>query len=200
MEKLDKKKVLAVVIGIALVLSLMSVVSLLYNAIDMFIHDPSRSFHNNVGLNDDFMRWQGSYAIITLFAFACAALGTGAGIASFAVKNAAAKKACTIIALCAAGAMLILTIAAVGVNFSNEAYRIEHRLDDGYMIEEFKYPYGVYGNSGYVIYSEVMAALLQQLVLSVIIAVALLVVFIIDNKAKKLTFETEDINLENKGE
>ena len=195
MEKLDKKKVLAVVLIIALIASLVSTVSLLYNSIDMLLHDITK-YAAYSGPNKDYSRWQQPYAIITLVAFVVAALGTGAGIASFVVKKESAKKSCLILAICAVCALLVLTIAAAGVNFANEAYRIKE-----WGINGFKYPYGVDNDTYYVLYSGVMAATLQQLVLSAIIAAVLLIVYKMDKKAAKSNaVEAKDINSENKGD
>ena len=195
MEKLDKKKVLAVVLIIALIASLVSTVSLLYNSLDMFLHNIAVTGWRNLGREENFIRWQEPYAVITLFAFVVAALGTSAGIASFVVKKESAKKLCLILALCAVGALLVLTVAAAGVNFANEAYRLKE--SEGVAI---KYPYGVYNDSNYVLYSGVMATLVQQLVLSAIISAALLIVSKIDKKSATKAVEANDINSENKGE
>lgn len=196
MEKLDKKKVLAVVLIIALIASLISIVSLLYNSIDMFLHNVSTSVSYNSGRTEHYIRWQEPYAIITLIAFLAAVLGTGVGIASFAVKKEPVKKLCSILALCAVGVLVILTVAAAGVNFANEAYRIK----EVYEFEQVNYPYGVYGNTDFALYSGVMSAMLQQLVITAIIAVVLLIVRKIDKKAEIVVAENNYINLENKGE
>ena len=194
MEKLDKKKVLAVVLIIALIAALAGTVSLLYNSIDMFVHSVLDSFSNNRGRSEDYIRWQEPYAIILLFAFVAAGVGTGAGIASFIVKKESAKKACLILALCAAGALLVLTVAAVGVNFANEAYRAKK-----WNYGSLKYPTGT--TEYYAIFAGAMAVLLPPLVYCAIIAAVLLTVYLIDKKAAKTTaVETNDINSENKGE
>ena len=190
MEKLDKKKVLAVVLILALVAALAGTVSLLFNSIDMFVHNALNSGNN--GSSSSYTKWQQPYAIILLFAFAVAALGTGNGIASFIVKKESAKKTCLIIALCAAGAFLILTAAAIGVNFSNEAHAYS---------EPTKYPYGVYGDRYYAVYAGAMAVILPQFVYSAVIAAVLLTVYLMDKKAAKSNaVETNDINSENQGD
>lgn len=182
MEKLDKKKVLAVVLILALIAGLAGTVSLLYNSIDMFVHN---ALSGSNGPSEDYSKWQQPYAIILLFAFVVAALGTGTGIASFVVKKEPAKKACLIIALCVASALLVLTVATIGVNFSNEASRYT----------KLEYPYGVRGNNYYAIYSGVMAVLLPQLVYFAVIAAVLLTVYLMDKKAAKSNaVETNDIN------
>lgn len=196
MEKLDKKKVLAVVLIIALVAALAGTVSLLYNSIDMFLHNAENSFSSNGGRTEDYIRWQEPYAIILLFAFVVAGVGTGAGIASFVVKKESAKKLCLILALCAVGALLVLTVAAVGVNFANEAYRVDKWADGS----SLKYPTGTYNNINYAIYAGAMAVLIPQLVYFAIIAAVLLAVYLMDKKAATKAVEANDINSENKGE
>ena len=173
MEKLDKKKVLAVVLILALVAALAGTVSLLFNSIDMFVHN---ALSGSDGPSKEYSKWQQPYAIILLFAFAVAALGTGNGIASFIVKKESAKKACLIIALCAAGAFLVLTAAAIGLNFSNELHRYSHPTE---------YPYGVANDRYYAVYAGAMAVILPQLVYSAVIAAVLLTVYLIDKKAAK---------------
>ncbi len=182
MEKLDKKKILAVVLIIALIASLVSTVSLLYNSIDMFLHS---AVSMGKGFNEVYNRYQLPYAIITLFAFLAAALGTGAGIASFVVKKSSTKKLCLILALCSVGVLLILTVATAGVNFANEAY-YSNEWDEG----TIQYPWGDYSPSRYALYSAVMSVMLQQLVLCAIIAGALLIVSIMDKKAEKAATES----------
>lgn len=182
MEKLDKKKVLAVVLIIALIASLVSTVSLLYNSIDMFLH--------NIAGGVKYARYQQPYSIIMLFAFVVAALGTGVGIASFIVKKDSAKKLCLILALCAAGALFVLMVAAVGVNFANEAK----------YASSIKYPNDDYNDRYYAIYSSVMAVLIPQLVYCAIIAAVLLTVYLMDKNAATKAVEANDINSENKGE
>lgn len=183
MEKLDKKKVLAVVLIIALIAALVGTVSLLYNSIDMFVHNAVNSSN---GPDKIYAKWQQPYAIILLFAFAVAALGTGTGIASFVAKKDTAKKACVIIALCVAVALLVLTVAAIGVNFDNEA----HYYSDP---RSLKYPYSVYGNQYYAVYAGTMAVLIPQLVYFVIIAAVLLIVSKIDKKAEKAATATVEV-------
>lgn len=181
MEKLDKQKIIAVVLVISLIAALCGAVSLLYNSIDMFLHNIIDSESDRTGY---YIKWQEPYAIITLIAFVPAAIGTGAGIAYFAVKKASAKKLCSGLVAFSALALLVLVIAAIYKNISNEASYFKNE----------QHPYGVYGRNAYALYSAVMSALLQQLVYSVIIAAAIFVSYKIDAKAavKAAASETDE--------
>lgn len=185
MEKLDKKKVLAVVLIIALIAALVGTVSLLYNSIDLFAHNVLNSV-------TDYFKWQLPYAVILLVAFVCAAVGIGVGIASFVAKKASAKKVCLILALCVACVLLALTVATIGINLFS-------KITNGFN----GFPYSVYGDRKYAVYAGVMATLIPQLVYFVIIAAALLIVSKIDKKAEKaatVAVYANDINSLNQGD
>ena len=173
MEKLDKKKVLAVVLIIALIASLAATVSMLYSSIDMFLHSLMKT--------DYYEKCQLPYAIIMLIAFVAAAAGTSAGIISFVNKNEKTKFICVILALCAAVAILILTVASAGVYLSNEAKSLSNNI-----------PVNVSGDPEYAVYSAVMTILLQQLIYGAITAAVLLIVYIFDKKSAKAQTEQKN--------
>ncbi len=191
MEKLDKKKILAVVLIIALIAAVAGAVTLFYNAIDMFIHTTFYPGETTIGDNvfvaaDVFDEGQKPLAIITLFAALVAFLGVVAGIFSFIVKNPKLKKVSLIVCIVAVVAFLVFIIAArcVWAGFYEE-------YAGGYSTN---YPHYLVGNGKipgmYAIYSGVMAVLIPELVYFVLIAAALLIVSIMDKKAEKAATET----------
>lgn len=188
MEKLDKKKVLAVVLVLALTAALAGAVSLLYNSIDLFSNTPFSGSSDKP--SQYYTSLQKPLAIILAFAAAVAFTGVGAGIASFIVKNQKAKTACLVISLVAVAAFLAFIIASSCIwtgNYKNDEYGGD------------RFPHYVANTSSlsqrYAIYSGVMAALIPQLVYFAVIAAVLLTVYIIDKKsAKANAVETNDIN------
>ncbi|MDE7167578.1 MAG: hypothetical protein K2O28_01865 [Clostridia bacterium] len=194
MEKLDKKKVLAVVLIIALIAALAGAVSLLYNSIDMFSNTPFSGSDDKP--SQYYTSLQKPLAIILVVAAIVAFTGVASGIASFIVKNQKAKTACLVISLVVVAAFLAFIIAASYVwqgdyNKSYEYYadKFPHYITTSYQISQ-----------KYAIYSGVMAVLIPQLVYFTVIAAVLLTVYLMDKKSATKAVEANDINSENKGE
>ena len=199
MEKLDKKKVLAVVLIIALIAAFGGAVSILYNSIDMFSNTTYYDYklnwtgHYSYVLSDDYLKLQEPLAIITLVAAIVAFLGVAAGVTSFIVKKPVLKTVLLIVSIVVAVAFLGLIIATACK--WNAFYADRYDYED--QIKGLpNYISG--GNTMFVLYTGVMTVLIPQLVYLTVIAAVILTVYIIDKKsAKKNAVETNDINSKN---
>lgn len=188
MEKLDKKKVLAVVLVIALIAALAGAVSLLYNSIDLFTNT---TFYSSSKLSDGYNDLQEPLAIITLVAAIVAFLGVAASVISFIAKKPVLKIISIIVSVIAVLAFLACIIATSCLWTD---YYKEYSWSTKYLLPHYV-SFNTTVAQAYALYSGVMAVLIPQLVYFAIIAAVLLTVFIIDVKAKKANaVENNDIN------
>lgn len=169
MDKLNKQKILAAVLIIALFAALVGTVSLFYNAIDMFINAVSSGWYEKI---------QQPLAIIVLLAAVIACVGVGGGIASFIVKTPEKRKVCLILAICTAAAFIVFIIAAVCVYY----IQVYNSIIDNGNSGKLTLPYNVYNSVIFSLYSGVMAALIQQLVYFSVVTAALLINLKIEKK------------------
>lgn len=186
MEKLDKKKILAVVLIIALIAAFAGAVALLYNAIDMFLNTTFYSdYYGTPYLFECFDYFQKPLAIITLIASLVALSGVASGIAAFIVKKPTLKKVSLAISVVAVVSFIVFIIAAncVWTNSYKEYLAEKWHLIPAYV------SYNSTAAQMYALYSGVMTALLPALVYFTVIAAAIVVVYIIDKKSAKASAE-----------
>lgn len=196
MNKLNKQKILAVVLIIALFAALVGTVSLFYNSIDMFTNTTFRIYNggkDKYEITSAFNTIQKPYAIISLVAAIVALLGVVAGVASFIVNKPVLKKVSLIISGVTVGAFLVLVITTVCTRYGYSDYKIN---DLPHLVSNT--------STEFVLYSAVMAMLVQQLVYFAVVAAALLINSKIEKKAETEEVEANNItnntNSENEGE
>ena len=93
MEKLNKQKIIAVVLVIALIAALCGAVSLLYNSIEMLSYTPFEKYIDpKYEILSEFYDAQKPLAIISLVAAILAFIGVAAGVSAFVVKKINIKR------------------------------------------------------------------------------------------------------------
>ncbi len=190
MEKLNKQKIIAVVLVIALIAALCGAVSLLYNSIEMLSYTPFEKYIDpKYEILSEFYDAQKPLAIISLVAAILAFIGVAAGVSAFVVKKNKYKAINILICVVAVIAFIVFLILTnqTWLGFYKEEYKSSYERGKPFSVR------GTFQSGLFTIYSAVMSALLQQLVYSVIIAAAIFVSYKIDaNAAVKSTAPETD--------
>lgn len=182
MEKIDKHKVLAVVLIIALFAAFVSAIELLYNGIELLQYTTLYSYNKKYILGEGFSAIQKPFAIICILAAIVALLGVAAGVASFITKKPAGKIVSMVICLIALTAFLafIISVVCKWRNYYWEEY-------NSYVQEKFPdfVPSSQTGATLFALYSTVLTSLIQQLIYFAIVSAAIITSFILGVKSAK---------------
>ncbi len=185
MHKINKQKILAIFLIIALFAAVVNAFATLYNSIEFLCYTPYYDYKIVNGetvytLAEEFEALQKPLAVISLVGVVFAICGIIAGISAFFAKKPTKKVFAFVVGIAVTVLFLVLIIATVckWKEYYNDNYDY-HRDELPGIISSFD-------AEEFILYSGIVAQLIQQLIYFAIITVTLIASFAIERKTEKL--------------
>lgn len=160
---MKENKVLSVIYGVALLVALMSIVGLFYNAIEMLGYTTFYTSSHDVYLvSKEFTDFQKPIAITVLVASLIGIIGVASGVSYMFVKKPLLRK---IFLTCIGISVITILVALIAVcSIGNSYMGKQFKHDEGVTIISYSISYSQTKIECFALYSTAMSSLIQNLV------------------------------------